>query len=63
MFSSITSGRGNSGQTNYGWANSTMERVIEQRRYDKLPGIAIQWGAIGDTGMLQMIIISTHLQS
>jgi fatty acid synthase len=52
VFSSITSGRGNAGQTNYGWSNSTMERIIEQRREDKLPGIAIQWGAIGDVGVI-----------
>ncbi|WKY15735.1 hypothetical protein Q1695_000877 [Nippostrongylus brasiliensis] len=52
VFSSITSGRGNAGQTNYGWSNSTMERMIEQRREDGFPGIAIQWGAIGDVGVI-----------
>uniref|UniRef100_A0A1I8BMW0 Fatty acid synthase n=1 Tax=Meloidogyne hapla TaxID=6305 RepID=A0A1I8BMW0_MELHA len=52
VFSSITSGRGNAGQTNYGWSNSTMERIIEQRRFDGFPGIAIQWGAIGDVGVI-----------
>lgn len=30
-FSSFSSGRGNAGQTNYGFANSTMERIIESR--------------------------------
>ncbi|TMS37085.1 hypothetical protein L596_004095 [Steinernema carpocapsae] len=52
VFSSITSGRGNAGQTNYGWSNSTMERMIEHRREDGYPGIAIQWGAIGDVGVI-----------
>ncbi|CAI2347157.1 unnamed protein product [Caenorhabditis sp. 36 PRJEB53466] len=52
VFSSITSGRGNAGQTNYGWSNSTMERMIDQRRADGFPGIAIQWGAIGDVGVI-----------
>lgn len=52
VFSSITSGRGNAGQTNYGWSNSTMERMIEHRREDGFPGIAIQWGAIGDVGVI-----------
>lgn len=52
VFSSITSGRGNAGQTNYGWSNSTMERIIEARREDGFPGIAIQWGAIGDVGVI-----------
>ncbi|CAF5042184.1 unnamed protein product, partial [Rotaria magnacalcarata] len=45
-------GRGNAGQTNYGYANSTMERICEQRQKDGLPGLAIQWGAIGDVGMV-----------
>lgn len=29
-----------------------MERVIEQRREDGYPGIAVQWGAIGDVGVI-----------
>ena len=52
VFSSISCGRGNAGQTNYGYANSTMERICEQRQQDGLPGLAIQWGAIGDVGMV-----------
>ena len=52
MYSSQTAARGNSGQTAYGWANSTMERMIEQRRRDGLAGMAIQWGAIGDVGVI-----------
>ena len=51
-FSSVTSGRGNAGQTNYGFANSVMERCCEVRRKDGLPGLAIQWGAIGDVGVV-----------
>ncbi|XP_069511428.1 fatty acid synthase [Ambystoma mexicanum] len=51
-FSSVSCGRGNAGQSNYGFANSTMERVCEQRRHDGLPGLAIQWGAIGDVGVV-----------
>ncbi|CAF4364108.1 unnamed protein product, partial [Rotaria sordida] len=52
VFSSISCGRGNAGQTNYGYANSTMERICEQRQKDDLPALAIQWGAIGDVGMV-----------
>ena len=37
-FSSIASGRGNLGQSNYGWANSAMERLCQERRNDDLPG-------------------------
>ncbi|XP_013390789.1 fatty acid synthase isoform X1 [Lingula anatina] len=52
VFSSVSCGRGNAGQTNYGFANSVMERVCERRCQDKLPGLAIQWGAIGDVGIV-----------
>ncbi|XP_054249700.1 fatty acid synthase [Indicator indicator] len=52
VFSSVSCGRGNAGQSNYGFANSTMERICEQRQHDGLPGLAIQWGAIGDVGIL-----------
>ncbi|XP_042150431.1 fatty acid synthase-like [Ixodes scapularis] len=51
-FSSVSCGRGNGGQTNYGYANSVMERVCEKRVADGLPGLAIQWGAIDDVGIL-----------
>lgn len=43
VFSSASCGRGNAGQTNYGMANSIMERIIENRVKDNLPGKAIQW--------------------
>lgn len=43
VFSSASCGRGNAGQMNYGMANSIMERIIERRIKDNLPGKAIQW--------------------
>ncbi|KAL6267202.1 hypothetical protein P5V15_000279 [Pogonomyrmex californicus] len=52
VFSSVACGRGNIGQTNYGFANSAMERMMEQRQVNGLPGLAIQWGAIGDVGLV-----------
>ncbi|XDA81106.1 hypothetical protein R6Z07F_011082 [Ovis aries] len=52
VFSSVSCGRGNAGQTNYGFANSTMERICEKRQHDGLPGLAVQWGAIADVGIL-----------
>ncbi|XP_070380712.1 fatty acid synthase-like [Dermacentor albipictus] len=52
VFSSLTSGRGNAGQANYGYANSVTERICERRVLDRLPGLAIQWGAIGDVGVV-----------
>lgn len=51
-FSSISCGRGNAGQSNYGLANSAMEHICEQRQMAGLPSTAIQWGPIGDTGMI-----------
>ncbi|XP_046739713.1 fatty acid synthase-like [Diprion similis] len=52
VFSSVSCGRGNPGQTNYGMANSIMERICENRVAEKLPGLAIQWGAVGDVGLV-----------
>ena len=54
VFSSVSSGRGNAGQSNYGFANSAMERICEERVKSGLPGLAIQWGAIGDVGLIQV---------
>lgn len=51
-FSSVSCGRGNAGQSNYGLANSAMERICEARQAAGLPGVAIQWGAIGDVGLI-----------
>jgi len=53
IFSSVSCGRGNAGQANYGLANSAMERTMELRKADGLPALAIQWGAIGDVGVVQ----------
>lgn len=52
-FSSVSCGRGNASQANYGLANSAMERICEARQAAGLPGVAIQWGAIGDVGLLE----------
>lgn len=56
VFSSVSCGRGNPGQSNYGMANSVMERIIEHRHEQGLPAKAIQWGAIGDVGLLADLI-------
>lgn len=52
VFSSVSCGIGNAGQSNYGLANSVMERIIESRHEAGLSAKAIQWGAIGDVGLL-----------
>lgn len=59
-FSSVSCGRGNLGQANYGFANSSMERVCEQRRHDGLHGLAVQWGAIGDVGVVTETMSTSH---
>ncbi|KAL1486636.1 hypothetical protein MTO96_046862, partial [Rhipicephalus appendiculatus] len=38
VFSSFSCGRGNAGQTNYGYANAAAERVCERRFADGFPG-------------------------
>ncbi|KAK5638957.1 hypothetical protein RI129_013252 [Pyrocoelia pectoralis] len=48
VFSSISCGRGNMEQTNYGMGNSIAERICEKRKKEGFPGLAIQWGIIGD---------------
>jgi len=59
-FSSLTSGRGNAGQANYGYANSGMERICELRRAKGLPGLAIQWGPIGDVGIVAEQLLASE---
>lgn len=52
VFSSVSCGLGNIGQTNYGMSNSIMERICEDRKKAGLPGLAVQWGAVGDVGLV-----------
>ncbi|MBF0450082.1 MAG: SDR family NAD(P)-dependent oxidoreductase [Candidatus Magnetomorum sp.] len=50
MFSSITSILGNPGQGNYAAANSFLDALSHYRHHMGLPALAINWGAISDTG-------------
>lgn len=52
VFSSVSCGRGNAGQTNYGMSNSIMERICEARVAEGLPGLAVEWGAVGEVGLV-----------
>ncbi|XP_068623798.1 fatty acid synthase-like [Battus philenor] len=52
IFSSVSCGRGNAGQTNYGLSNSVMEKICEWRKKLGLPALAVQWGAVGDVGLV-----------
>jgi fatty acid synthase len=63
VFSSAVASLGNVGQSNYGMANSVMERIIERRHSDGLPAKAIQLGPIGDIGLaykLYLVDIFDH---
>ena len=51
-FSSISCGRGNGGQTNYNFANSAMDSICENRFSQGLPALSIQWGVVGDVGIV-----------
>lgn len=51
VYSSYRAGRGGAGQTNYSYCNAVMDRICELRRKDGLPGLAVQWGTIGDVGV------------
>ncbi len=53
VFSSVVAGFGHHGLANYAFANSAMERLCEKRREENLHGLAIQWGPVGDVGILQ----------
>lgn len=52
LFSSVTTPMGNPGQGNYVAANAAIEAIAERRHAEGLPGLAIQWGPIGDAGYL-----------
>ncbi|CAD6237321.1 GSCOCG00002249001-RA-CDS, partial [Cotesia congregata] len=52
VFSSVSCGRGNAGQSNYGMSNSIVERICEKRVAEGLPALAVQWGAVGDVGLV-----------
>ncbi|XP_050524285.1 fatty acid synthase [Daktulosphaira vitifoliae] len=69
IFSSVSCGRGNAGQTNYGMSNSVMERICESRHADGLPALAVEWGAVGEVGLVadmaednQEVVIGGTLQ-
>ena len=53
FFSSIVAQIANIGQVAYAMANAAIEAVIEQRRRDGLPGLAIGWGPVLDAGHLK----------
>lgn len=63
VFSSACSGLGHATQSSYGFANSSMERLCEDRQEQGLHGLAIQWGAIGDVGVLHNMMRGQDVKS
>jgi fatty acid synthase, animal type len=55
FFSSVSCGRGNGAQSNYGYSNSFAENIIEKRQRENLPGKVIQFGPIKDVGLLSEV--------
>lgn len=52
VFSSASCGRGNPGQSSYNYANCVMEEICRKRIKDGLTGLAVQWGIVGDVGVV-----------
>ncbi|MBV1868832.1 MAG: SDR family NAD(P)-dependent oxidoreductase [Marinosulfonomonas sp.] len=52
MYSSVAARVGNHGQAAYVAANLGLEGIARRRRTEGLPGLAVAWGPIGDTGYL-----------
>ncbi|MFC5056579.1 SDR family NAD(P)-dependent oxidoreductase [Saccharothrix xinjiangensis] len=51
-YSSVASCVGNVRQAPYVAANAALEALVRDRRRAGLPGLAVQWGGIGDTGYI-----------
>jgi acyl transferase domain-containing protein/acyl carrier protein len=52
LYSSVSALVGNPGQGAYAAANGYLEGLARARRAAGLPALAVQWGAIGDVGLL-----------
>jgi mycocerosic acid synthase len=63
LYSSISSLLGNPGQGNYVAANSVLDSLAKFRRHRGLPASAIQWGVLGETGIVARDAnIARHLE-
>jgi acyl carrier protein len=51
-YSSISSMLGNVSQANYAAANAYVDGLVQYRRSHGLPGLSINWGVIGDVGIV-----------
>ena len=44
------------GQSNYAYANASLDQLVELRRALRLPGTSVQWGAIADVGFVAEVM-------
>ncbi len=64
LYSSISSLIGNAGQANYVAANAVLDSLAAYRRFRGQPASVIQWGVLGDTGLVARDTnIAAHLES
>ncbi len=52
LFSSVSALIGNPGQGGYVAANAALGALAHRRRAEGLPGLAVDWGALSDTGVV-----------